>query len=229
MLGKRPRPMIGKLSELLVPRGRIVGLSDTTAGSPRGPLDMKMQSPRGLKSYDRAGVGLGIVVALDKSSDRGREVLPKHAICTSNLNRSGPIPVHCAKNPHEIDVEEYTYVTCRVPDRRFTKLYYDGCCSNNNNNNNNNVGVLKRSTPQLQLESWYPTSNFLSSCHLCGKKLEGRDIYMYRGEKAFCSTECRSSQIMMDERKERCSSEASRSVELSNSREQIFSTGILAL
>jgi hypothetical protein len=53
-----------------------------------------------------------------------------------------------------------------------------------------------------------------------------------RGEKGFCSTECRSSQIMMDERKERCGSEATRSVELSSSpytMDQIFSNGILAI
>ncbi|RDX65992.1 Protein MARD1 [Mucuna pruriens] len=232
MLGKRPRPMIGKLSELLVSRGRAVALLDS-AGSPRGPLDMKMQSPRGLKNYDLGGVGLGIVVALDKSNESGREVLPKHAVCTSNLNRSGPIPVHYAKNPDEIDVEEYTYVTCHVPNKTFTKVYYDGGEGDIRRHGyyNNNVGVLRRTTPQplIEPESSYPTSNFLSSCHLCGKKLHGKDIYMYRGEKAFCSPECRSSQIMMDERKERCRSEA---VELSSSpytREHIFSTGILAL
>lgn len=52
----------------------------------------------------------------------------------------------------------------------------------------------------------------------------------YRGEKAFCSTECRSNQIMMDERKELCRSEASRSMDVSNSsytRDEIFSTGII--
>ncbi|KAL5182787.1 Protein MARD1 [Glycine soja] len=238
MLGKRPRPMIGKLSELLVSRGRTVAYLDTT-GSPRGPLDMKMMqsSPRGLKNYDLGGVGLGIVVALDKSNEvAAREVLPKHAVCTSNLNRSGPIPVHYIKNPDEFDVEEYTYVTCHVPNKTFTKVYYDGGEGEiRRHYNNSNVGVLRRTAPQpliVEAESSYPTSNFLSSCHLCGKKLHGKDIYMYRGEKAFCSPECRSSQIMMDERKERCRSEASRSVEMSSSpyaREQIFSTGILAL
>ncbi|KAJ1418793.1 Zf-FLZ domain [Sesbania bispinosa] len=237
--------MIGKLSELLVSGGRAV---DTT-GSPRSPLDMKMQSPRGLKSYDLGGVGLKIVVALDKPCEVGREVLPKHAVCTSNLNRSGPIPVQCVKSPNglqnEIDVgslEEYTYVTCHVPNKTFTKVYYDGGEGDvtrhgyNYNNYNTNVGVLRRTPPQTLIESEpsFPTSNFLNSCHLCGKKLHGKDIYMYRGEKAFCSPECRSSQIMMDERKERCRSEASRSVELSSSpyttrEEQIFSTGILAL
>ncbi|KAK7388279.1 hypothetical protein VNO78_23092 [Psophocarpus tetragonolobus] len=224
MLGKRPRPMIGKLSELLVSRGRTVALLDT-AGSPRGPLDVKMmQSPRGLKNYDLGAVGLGIVVALDKSNDPAREVLPKHAVCTSNFNRSCP-------TPHEFDVEEYTYVTSRVPNKTFTKVYYDGE-GQIRSYQYNNVGVFRTTQPLVEPESSYPTSNFLSSCHLCGKKLHGKDIYMYRGEKAFCSPECRSSQIMMDERKERCRSEASRSAELSSSpytREQTFSTGILAL
>nr|XP_009598285.2 FCS-Like Zinc finger 13-like [Nicotiana tomentosiformis] len=78
----------------------------------------------------------------------------------------------------------------------------------------------------------YPDSDFLSSCHLCNKKLHGKDIYMYRGEKAFCSTECRYSQIVMDEHKEKCSSEISRSVDIATSpyaNDQIFSTGILAI
>lgn len=55
---------------------------------------------------------------------------------------------------------------------------------------------------------------------------------IYRGEKAFCSNECRSRQIVMDERKEQCRSEASRSADVSSSpytRGQIFSTGILAI
>lgn len=53
-----------------------------------------------------------------------------------------------------------------------------------------------------------------------------------RGEKAFCSTECRYRQIVMDERIEKCSSEASRPVDVSTSpytNGQIFTTGILAI
>jgi hypothetical protein len=251
MLRKRPSPMIGKLSEILVSGGRMM---DT--GSPRGPLDRKMQSsPRGLKNYDLGSVGLKIVAALD--TNKPCEVLPKHAVCTSNLNRSRPIQIQSVKSPNgfqmdysnmnEIDMEsleeEYTYVTCHVPNKTFTKVYYDGCESdvrrqqgcNYNNNNNNNVGVLRRSSPPqilIEPEPLFPTSNFLNSCNLCGKNLHGKDIYMYRGEKGFCSTECRSSQIMMDERKERCGSEATRSVELSSSpytMDQIFSNGILAI
>ncbi|KAL3626538.1 hypothetical protein CASFOL_030087 [Castilleja foliolosa] len=49
------------------------------------------------------------------------------------------------------------------------------------NNNNNNIG-------------------FLEYCFFCNQKLlPGKDIYMYKGDKAFCSEECRCRQIFMDE------------------------------
>ncbi|KAE9587662.1 hypothetical protein Lal_00021935 [Lupinus albus] len=234
--------MIGKLSELVVSGGRAAALFDTI-GSPRTPLDMNMnmQSPKGLKSYDLGGVGLGIVVALDnKSSEIGHGILPKHAICTSNLKQH----VFFQKIVNEIDVgssEDYTYVTYHVPNKTITKVYYDGGEDGivrhniNNNNNNNKVGVFRRTptTPIIvEAEPSFPTSDFLRSCHLCRKKLHGKDIYIYRGEKAFCSMECRSREIMMEEHNEVCRSKASRSVDLSTSpytRDQMFSTGIIAL
>lgn len=44
------------------------------------------------------------------------------------------------------------------------------------------------------------TSSFLQRCLLCHKDLaENDDIYMYRGDKAFCSVECRCRQIFIDE------------------------------
>jgi hypothetical protein len=48
--------------------------------------------------------------------------------------------------------------------------------------------------------------HFLDACYFCKRHLvDGKDIYMYRGDKAFCSTECRSQQILLDERRENCS------------------------
>ncbi|GLT37235.1 hypothetical protein SLA2020_115660 [Shorea laevis] len=50
------------------------------------------------------------------------------------------------------------------------------------------------------------TSNFLRACSLCKRRLiPGRDIYMYRGDSAFCSLECRQFQMTQDEKKEKCS------------------------
>ncbi|XP_057442585.1 FCS-Like Zinc finger 6-like [Lotus japonicus] len=48
------------------------------------------------------------------------------------------------------------------------------------------------------------TPDFLRSCCLCRRRLvPGRDIYMYRGDSAFCSLECRQQQMKQDERKEK--------------------------
>ncbi|MFX6573276.1 FCS-Like zinc finger protein, partial [Acinetobacter baumannii] len=48
--------------------------------------------------------------------------------------------------------------------------------------------------------------DFLSCCFMCKKMLHGLDIFMYRGEKAFCSADCRYRQMSIDEKKEKCRS-----------------------
>lgn len=76
-------------------------------------------------------------------------------------------------------------------------------------------------------------ADFLSCCYLCRKCLHGKDIYMYRGEKAFCSKECRYQQIVSDEYDhDTCESEACRPSDISggiytDDPPQFF-TGILA-
>ncbi|KAG0470677.1 hypothetical protein HPP92_017377 [Vanilla planifolia] len=59
-------------------------------------------------------------------------------------------------------------------------------------------------------------SNFLSVCNLCRKELHGVDIFIYKGEKAFCSAECRYQQINSDEQNEqKQGSKAMKSLKLS--------------
>uniref|UniRef100_A0A1J3GHU6 FLZ-type domain-containing protein n=2 Tax=Noccaea caerulescens TaxID=107243 RepID=A0A1J3GHU6_NOCCA len=46
--------------------------------------------------------------------------------------------------------------------------------------------------------------DFLRTCSLCNRNLcHRRDIYMYRGDNAFCSLECREKQMKLDKRKEK--------------------------
>ncbi|KAL4642996.1 hypothetical protein ACB092_02G060400 [Castanea dentata] len=67
---------------------------------------------------------------------------------------------------------------------------------NNNNNNNNKLSPLQAH----HSSSYFPTPTFLDQCFLCNQKLlPGKDIYMYKGDRAFCSVECRCRQIFMDE------------------------------
>ncbi|CAK7356451.1 unnamed protein product [Dovyalis caffra] len=45
--------------------------------------------------------------------------------------------------------------------------------------------------------------SYLKSCSLCNKMLSlDKDVYMYRGDQGFCSIECRSRQIVLDEMRE---------------------------
>ncbi|KAB2623705.1 hypothetical protein D8674_042058 [Pyrus ussuriensis x Pyrus communis] len=242
--GKRPLPMVGKISELLV-SGSSARFSDRDT-SPRGPLDLKIQptsSPRGVKSYDVGGVGLGILAALEKSTHNGREILAKYAVLCPNTNRSDPIPVNSGQNCdgfssggvqefEEDSSENYTYVTLRGQKKSCTKVYYDGGdCAGSAMHRRASSGGLTICADDLE-SSVFSTSDFLSCCHLCKKNLHGKDIYMYRGEKAFCSTECRSTEIVADERKEQCRLEALRSADVSSSscsKDEIFSTGILVI
>ncbi|KAK6258913.1 Zf-FLZ domain - like 4 [Theobroma cacao] len=58
------------------------------------------------------------------------------------------------------------------------------------------------------------TAPFLRSCCLCKRRLApSRDIYMYRGDTAFCSSECREQQMKQDERKEKLKGVASKKEE----------------
>ncbi|CAN6567786.1 unnamed protein product [Malus baccata var. baccata] len=55
------------------------------------------------------------------------------------------------------------------------------------------------------------TAHFLRTCGLCKRQLaSGRDIYMYRGDTAFCSLECREQQMKQDERIEKCKAVSSK-------------------
>ncbi|KAF8027936.1 hypothetical protein BT93_E0766 [Corymbia citriodora subsp. variegata] len=266
MLGRRP--LIGKLSDLLVSGGRAgsppSSFSDPVA-SPRSPLDLRVQSPRGPRGYDLGGVGLGIVAALERSGGASA----RRCVCGPGLSRAPATAAAAARKGcgagllgggggggfEDVEVDcpdNYTYVTCHGPDKSFTKVYYDGgldCPRQHERSCRGAVaddGVSRGPSSKIasEEEEGFPVFqalDFLSSCHLCGKNLHGRDIYMYRGEKAFCSAECRSRQMMTDERKEqkkqkeqkeqKCRNETSKAADLSSSpyTKGIFWTGIPAI
>ncbi|KAJ1405171.1 Zf-FLZ domain [Sesbania bispinosa] len=81
--------------------------------------------------------------------------------------------------------EEYTCVISHGPNPKTTHIF-DNCivesyCSVPNN-----------------LHS--PSVNFLNFCYTCKQHLEQtKDIFIYRGEKAFCSQECRHKEMVLDE------------------------------
>lgn len=235
MLGKTSRPVIGILTGSLVS-------GDRAATIPTTQVEPKSRSPKGLAGFDLGGVGLGIVAALEKNGG-GRTETP--VLFRRSLSRSNPIAVTSPKNSRgsneEMESEssdEYTVVSCRAPNNSYTKVYREGRrCEDRSpfriqsGRKSSRASVFHIAPARFGEAAGTPASDFLSSCHLCQKKLQGEDIYMYRGEKGFCSTECRYRQIVMDERRDKCSSEASRPVDVSSSpyaNGQIYTTGILA-
>ncbi|KAM3359321.1 FCS-Like Zinc finger 13 [Capsicum galapagoense] len=232
MIGKRSTTVIEKLTGAAFFESRTMD----GATSPRSPLDFKIQSPRGLKNFDFGGVGLAIVAALEKSDKKIGETPANKVIYNRNSNRS--LQISSSKNSArytgefeetEMDsFEEYTIVTCRAPNNKsYTKVYGDR--KEFQERKCNRPSVFNISPAKIGDFSTYPNFDFLSLCHLCQKKLHGKDIYMYRGEKAFCSTECRYRQIVMDDHKEKCSSRSADVASSPYGNDQIFATEILAI
>ncbi|KAL1189084.1 FCS-Like Zinc finger 14 [Cardamine amara subsp. amara] len=234
MLSKRTHPMIGKISELLVGVNRSAAAApffDVLMTSPRSPLDFKIlpqlsQRNSSKRFYDdnlSGSVGLGIVAALENSNTRRIT-----SVCRSEPDQSGrsdPVQFmnHGGSTDGEdeemfiMDEEEYTLVTCHLGPSGScsTKVYdrdgFECFASKVNEDNRERLFVVDVGTESPENSPEIQGLSFLNSCYLCRKKLHGQDIYIYRGEKAFCSTECRSSHIANDERKKRCRSKFSTS------------------
>lgn len=204
--------------------------------SPTSPLDSKKfidnyyskqpRSPRGC--WEKPG--LGILAALHGDS-KTTVVSPKnssvkifagavenrHAQLTggSENKQSQPIPIRGSRPSFSGEEREsameysesYTCVTSHGP-RSIIKQIYEGPAE---------IQLPPKCKPAVFEASSFTDSpgfhapDFLSACYLCRRQLSlGKDIYMYRGDKAFCSVECRYQQIVSDERKkkEHCASAA---------------------
>ncbi|GMI66509.1 hypothetical protein like AT3G22550 [Hibiscus trionum] len=83
--------------------------------------------------------------------------------------------------------EDYTCVISHGPNPRTTHIF------------DNFVLENYCSVPDNKLKTTSETESFLSFCHTCKKNLEQEiDIYIYRGEEAFCSPECRYQEMLLD-------------------------------
>ncbi|XP_052206656.1 FCS-Like Zinc finger 8 [Diospyros lotus] len=90
--------------------------------------------------------------------------------------------------------EDYTRVISRGPNPRTTHIFDDCVVEISAASKMENGFYYNRSLS-------FPSESFLSFCHTCRKNLgQGKDIYIYRGEKAFCSSECRHKEMMLEEK-----------------------------
>ncbi|KAF8104226.1 hypothetical protein N665_0176s0037 [Sinapis alba] len=203
--------LLSNYSHMVVPGYRSIISPGNFTTSPRSPLDMRFPSPGSSKRYDDGGVvGLGIVAALEKSGVVIRKEIwsrqnPVYYYSGSGSNRSNP--VHCARrNQFQAEIElseEYTCVTSRDG---VSKVYYNDDTFEFRDNNRSEGDRRRERRTETDEESaakkrevlMRDSQEFLSLCCLCKKKLLGKDIYMYKGDRGFCSKECRSVRIMED-------------------------------
>ncbi|XP_064956945.1 FCS-Like Zinc finger 8-like isoform X2 [Musa acuminata AAA Group] len=104
--------------------------------------------------------------------------------------------------PPEMELsEDYTRVILHGPNPRTTHIF-DNCIIESCTNGFATPMSERRSSSD---RPGYAVDDFLSFCYGCKKKFgSGEDIYMYRGDKAFCSHECRHHEMLLDEGKDKC-------------------------
>lgn len=197
----------------------INNISESFSSDTKSPSNSS-KSPR---NFDGGVVGLGIVAAM---SDTG-------VARTGFSSRSQPIAIVLPKPTfvkfretpvlEKDDDESYTCVISHLGKKR--EHFDEGNCK---------PGVFFTSplkNTHEEATTLFQASDFLNYCYLCRKKLHGLDIFMYRGDKAFCSAECRYKQILSDEHRAKCGSGKLKSFAYSVSpcsAPRIFSTGVAA-
>lgn len=190
------------------------------------PINVPTKSSKKFESGVNGVVGLGIVAAMTQLDDPFKSTRPGFLGVSP---RSNPVPIfgnmddsNCGNDvgsnleDEMVLSEEYTCVISHIGNNLIKKReYFDGNLTSKREttvvatNIWVNSGVFYAASPpvgEFAAKPVFGTADFLSSCYLCKKQLHGLDIFMYRGEKAFCSAECRCKQILTDERKEKCRS-----------------------
>ncbi|KAI3801014.1 hypothetical protein L1987_29114 [Smallanthus sonchifolius] len=137
------------------------------------------------ESESKSGIALALI---QENSNAVIRKTRKSQFCDdSRSTGSGSLRVD-ALSLSEMELsEEYTRVVTHGSNPKTTHIYnncvVDCCCD------------VLQSDPDPKS----PWQSFLSFCHTCKKSLEDDcDIFMYRGEKAFCSEECRCQEMVLD-------------------------------
>ncbi|KAL5852745.1 hypothetical protein ACOSQ3_007863 [Xanthoceras sorbifolium] len=160
--------------------------------SPKSPYDFGIKTKNSqLSSFSSSGLSPSPPKKISTfgSANSGLETPVSPQVFTGSLSAS------------EMELsEEYTCVISHGPNPRTTHIFdnciVESCC-----------GVVGFSALKKENNGFpandrlsYPSETFLSFCYSCKKNIgHGKDIYMYRGEKAFCSHECRYQEMMLEE------------------------------
>lgn len=156
-----------------------------------------------------------------------------------NKPSSLPVPISSSHgflsslSAREIELsEDYTCIISHGPNPKTTHIFGD-CILDCQTNELANFGKkeepgIKSSQDGDNPEGLTPSqsADIFRFCYFCKKRLEeGEDIYIYRGEKAFCSFECREEAIFADKSEKSYNNSAESSPE-SSYLEDLFLMGM---
>ncbi|XP_047333735.1 FCS-Like Zinc finger 8-like [Impatiens glandulifera] len=129
---------------------------------------------------------------------RNTQLGPKSpSAATTRRSGSRSPPANLSASEMELS-EDYTRVISYGPNPKTTHIF-DDCIVETESCCGEVVGFPAAGKPVMMNMSC-SSESFLSFCYSCKKSLgHGKDIYMYRGEKAFCSCECRFKEMMLEE------------------------------
>ncbi|KAK9931585.1 hypothetical protein M0R45_018857 [Rubus argutus] len=183
-----------------------ISLSLFTTLSESISSDKSSNSIKSPRNFQEGVVGLGIVAALSS---------PNEIPMSAKSPKSSPIPIVSAAKPA---------ANFRVMEKQLQGVVVDELSESY-------TCVISHFGNNLTKKRVYfddKLSGVVNDSSAC--VLQGLDIFMYRGEKAFCSTECRDKHIRSDNYKEKCRSEAIKSHDYSVSSPcsspLVFSAGV---
>ncbi|KAH8507798.1 hypothetical protein Peur_049812 [Populus x canadensis] len=151
---------------------------------PRGPM-RRTTSMTGIAVDLPSNVGAGSSEPSDDTT-QNHQMIIKGLHATAGLEEAGSLDYHNKNNMMDTSCGENT--SGFLHDQHFLA----SVLSPRNHHKSSGSG-----------NHFVEDSHFLRTCGLCKRRLApGKDLYMYRGDTAFCSQECRAQQMKQDERKE---------------------------
>uniref|UniRef100_A0A7C9E9U2 FLZ-type domain-containing protein n=1 Tax=Opuntia streptacantha TaxID=393608 RepID=A0A7C9E9U2_OPUST len=173
---KQKRKLVVFGSQLRIQVPALPNSSAFPCFSPESPIEFGIKTPRA-KLSDR-------VSQIHPEESIGNGEILNESISMSDIEQS----------------EDYTRVISHGPNPRTTHIFGNcivGSCCGIDRSSSLSSRRNGFSSPMANCAA--SPDHFLSFCHHCKKKLgQGEDIYMYRGEKAFCSEECRCQEMLCD-------------------------------
>ncbi|KAG4972582.1 hypothetical protein AAZX31_13G340400 [Glycine max] len=214
-------------------KSTITSLPDSF--SPSSLINSTQNSNLGINELG-VGNNASVLMSLPQVTSKVSQVGNSLKIKSNSL----PISIDFSKgcigslSAREIELsEDYTCIISHGPNPKRTHIFGDCILECHNHDF---TEFSKKEEPAFsysQVPSFsdgsapYPSDNVLSFCYSCNKKLvKEEDIYRYRGEKAFCSFECGSEEILTGEELEKtCTNSAESSPD--SSYHDLFLTGLL--